>query len=83
MMCDACDLPSAMTRPSAALVARTRAIEAALPGERVDEDAFAVFFGACGGAVPWAQYQRLLQCRDAAAASLPRRSVQSLRCEAG
>jgi len=82
-MCDACDLPSAMTRPSAALVVRIRAIEAALPGERVGEDAFAVFFGARGGAIPWTQYQRLLQCRDAAAASLPRRPVQSLRCEAG
>ena len=82
-MCEACDSPAATARPSAALIARTRAIEAEVPGERVPAEAFAVFFGARGGAIAWAQYQRLLHARDAAAASLPRRSLQALRCEAG
>lgn len=80
-MCETCDASSAMVRPSAALIARTRMIEATLPGERVGEAAFAVFFGGRGGAIPWAQYQRLLQCRAAAAASLSRRAGRALRCE--
>lgn len=80
-MCDACDAPTAATRPTTALIARTRAIEAALPGERVPADAFAVFFGERGGAIAWSQYQRLLRCQDAAAASLPHRAVRPLRCE--
>ncbi|HVC63135.1 MAG TPA: hypothetical protein VND19_22580 [Acetobacteraceae bacterium] len=80
-MCERCDAPPlAALRPGAALIARARAIEAGLPGERVTEAAFAVFFGARGGAIPWPQYQRLLRCRDAAAANLPR---GPLRCEAG
>jgi len=82
-MCDACDNPGQTARPGAALIARTRAIEAALPGERVGEAAFAVFFGGQGGAIAWPQYQRLLQCRAAAAASLPGRTARSFRCAAG
>jgi len=82
-MCENCDAPAATLRPSPALIARIRALEAALPGERVTEAAFAVFLGGRGGAIPWPQYQRLLQCRDAAAAGLPRRRTGLLRCEAG
>ena len=82
-MCENCEAPPATLRPGPALIARTRALEAALPGERVTEAAFTVFFGGRGGAIPWPQYQRLLRCRDAATASLPRRSVGGLRCEAG
>ncbi|MGH7042017.1 MAG: hypothetical protein ACREFY_07795 [Acetobacteraceae bacterium] len=79
-MCETCDAAPATGRPTAALTARIRAIEATLPGERVGEEAFAVFLGARGGAIPWPQYQRLLRCRDAAAANAP---IRSFRCEAG
>ena len=82
-MCETCDSLAETTRPGAALIARLRAIEAALPGERVEEAAFAVFLGARGGAIPWAQYQRLLLCRDAAAASPAGPPVRSFRCEGG
>lgn len=82
-MCESCEAPLTTLRPGPALIARTRAVEAALPGERVTEAAFAVFFGGRGGAIPWPEYQRLLRCRDAAMASLPRRLVGPLRCEAG
>ena len=81
-VCEACDAPAATARPTAALIARTRAVEASLPGERVAEAAFGVFFGSQGGAIAWRDYQRLLRRRDAAAASLPGRAVRALRCEA-
>jgi hypothetical protein len=80
-MCEACENTAETARPSPALIARTRAIEATLPGERVDAAAFAVFFGAAGGAIGWGEYQRLLQCRAAAADELAARAVRSFRCE--
>ena len=82
-MCESCEAPPVTLRPSAALIACTRAIEAALPGERVTEAAFAVFFGERGGAIAWSEYQRLFYCRDVAGASLPGRPGGRLRCEAG
>ncbi len=80
-MCENCAALGAPIRPSAALIARTRAVEASLPGERVADAAFAVFFGERGGSIPWPQYQRLRQAFETAAASLTRRPVGSFRCE--
>ncbi len=68
-MCEACLSSLAAGRPSVALLARARAIEAALPGERVPREAWEIFAGHAGGAIEFRHYERLLRCRDAAAAS--------------
>lgn len=67
-MCENCFSNLPQVRPNAALITRTRKIEATLPGERVADAAFAVFFGQRGGSIPWEQYQRLLHCMQAAMA---------------
>jgi len=74
-MCENCDASFPQVRPSAALIARTRDIEAGLPGDRVEDAAFEVFFGRRGGSIPWPQYQRLAQCMEAAMASMPTRML--------
>ncbi|WP_431282788.1 hypothetical protein ACQW02_25845 [Humitalea sp. 24SJ18S-53] len=62
----------------AALLARARAIEAALPGEPVPDQAWRILAGAQGGAVAWAHHRRMLGCLEAAAAS---RKCYALRCD--
>ena len=79
-MCENCDASVPQVRPSAALIARTREIEAGLPGQRVEDAAFDVFFGRRGGSIPWEQYQRLVQCMETALATLPQRM---LSCDDG
>ena len=79
-MCENCDSSVPQIRPSAALIARVREIEAGLPGDRVEDAAFDVFFGRRGGSIPWPQYQRLAQCMEAAMASMPARM---LSCDDG
>jgi hypothetical protein len=57
-------------RPSPALIARARAIEAKMPGERVPESAWAVFFHHSGGALSWVHHHRMLLACNEAAGSL-------------
>jgi hypothetical protein len=54
-------------RASPALVARARALEAKMPGERVPESAWAIFFHHSGGSLSWAHHHRMLvACNEAA-----------------
>jgi hypothetical protein len=75
-MCSACE--GAEIEPfeavDRALVARARKLEAAMPGERVPEAAWAIVFDYAGGAIEWRHYQRIHQSyedarRSAAAAA--------------
>jgi hypothetical protein len=77
-MCDACGTAVTAGRPVPALLARARAIEAALPGERVPAEAWAIFEGETGGAIAFRHYERLLRCRAAAASE--RRTGAGLSC---
>lgn len=56
--------------PSEELVARTRAVEAAMDGPRVSQDSWDAFFGSACGAIEWAHFERMFQARNAAAAYL-------------
>ncbi|HWA39746.1 MAG TPA: hypothetical protein VG873_17965 [Burkholderiales bacterium] len=60
----------AFVPPSEELVARTRSIEASLPGARVPEEAWAAFFGAACVAIDWGHFERMFEARKAAAAYL-------------
>lgn len=74
--------------PSTDLVGRARAIEAAMEGERVPEEAWATFFSAACGAIEWSHFERMFRARNAAAtylaieASAPRRAraPSAFRC---
>jgi hypothetical protein len=85
-MCEACDLEFvASAALGAELISCMRAIEAAMPGEPAAKEDWAVFLGQAGGAIGWAQYQRMLISRHAALEDLsPARSLPraSMRCEA-
>jgi hypothetical protein len=54
--------------PLAALIERTRAVEACKPGDRVPEALWAIFFGSESGAIPWGHYERMLVSRQTAVA---------------
>ena len=67
-MCSACEnLP---IEPRVAvdieMVHRARDIEAAMPGNRAPDDAWAVFFGFAGGAIEYPHYQRIYQAYEKA-----------------
>lgn len=55
---------------SAALVERTRLVEAAMPGERVPEAAWQAFFSPACGAIDWPHFERMFHARKAAVAYL-------------
>ena len=60
------NLYRAFVPPSPELVARTRAAEAAMAGERVPEAAWEAFFGAACGAIDWVHFERMFHARKAA-----------------
>jgi hypothetical protein len=72
--------------PSAALIERTRAIEASMTGTAVPEEAWQVFFTPVCGGIAWSHFERMFQSRRLALAYLalqPRRQqrpVSSFRC---
>jgi hypothetical protein len=68
--------------PSAALVERTRLIEASLGGERVPEAAWEVFFSPACGVIEWAHFERMFHARMAAAAYLAIHSSSRRRAPA-
>ena len=59
-----------MKRPSAALVARTRQIEANMRGDPVPRDAWETFFAPVCGAIEWRHFERMFHCRKLALAYL-------------
>jgi hypothetical protein len=69
-MCLACEGADAVQRGvGRALAARARAIEAALPGARVPEEAWRIIAGEAGGAIAWRDHLRILNCLDQAGAA--------------
>lgn len=91
-MCEACDNDDGTRLPrlDAELIADARAIEAAMPGERASEEAWAVFVGRAGGGISWADHKRMTSSYEAAEAAasdtLARgrrrtRRASSFRCE--
>lgn len=64
------NLYRAFVPPPDELVARTRAVEASMSGERVPEDAWGAFFSPACGAIDWAHFERMFLARKAAAAFL-------------
>jgi hypothetical protein len=92
-MCEACesddDTPREPLRNE--VVATARDIEAKMPGERVPEHAWAIFFSFAGGALEWRYFQRIRSSYDAALAAHESRAVSeaqpgtrgsAIRCEA-
>jgi hypothetical protein len=67
-MCSACE--GKPTEPHVAvdpqLVHRARDIEVAMPGERVPEAAWDIYFGFAGGSVEWRHYQRIYRAYEEA-----------------
>lgn len=72
-MCDACEDYDGTPLPSRdeATMREARAIEATIPGERVPEEAWAIFSGLAGGSIQWKHYQRLHVSYEAAANNAP------------
>lgn len=56
----------AFVPPSAELVARTRMVEASMPGERVPEESWRAFFSPACGAIAWAHFERMFAARKSA-----------------
>jgi hypothetical protein len=67
-MCDACDNydGTPLARLDAELIAEAQAIEAEMQGERVSEEAWAVFIGTAGGGISWADHKRMMLSYEAA-----------------
>jgi hypothetical protein len=67
-MCSACEGKPIEERVAVdpSLVPRARAIEAAMPGDRVPDDTWNVFFGFAGGSVEWRHFQRMHQAYEEA-----------------
>jgi hypothetical protein len=67
-MCSACEgkpiEPHVAVDPEA--IHRARDIEAAMPGERVPDAAWEIYFGFAGGSVAWPHLQRVLQAFEEA-----------------
>jgi hypothetical protein len=85
-MCEACesDEPFEPRQPvPPAIIAKARAIEAALAGEPAPDAAWAIYLGQAGGAITFAQYQRIRSSTEAAFASAPRARMASTRRPAG
>ena len=78
-MCDACESGEFTQQAGIgpALAARARRIETGLPGERVPDQAWNIMLGKEGGAVAWADTQRMMACLEQASQSLCAR----LRCD--
>ncbi len=92
-MCEACesDEPFEPREPvPAEILSAARTIEAALAGERASDEAWAIYLGEAGGALSFAQYQRIRSSYEAALASVPpvrakpslRPRASAIRCEA-
>ena len=60
-MCSACEGKPIEERVAAdpKVVDRARAIEHAMPGEQVPDEAWNVFFGFAGGSITYQHYQRI------------------------
>jgi hypothetical protein len=71
-MCSACEgeEPVAYVPVERAVVLRAREIEASLPGERVPDSAWDIYFGFAGGAIAWPHFQRMRQSHDQAERSV-------------
>ena len=91
-MCEACDndYSAQLPRLDAELIARARAIEAEMPGERVSDEAWAIFVGRAGGGISWTDHKRMTSSYEAAeVAALSRLALgrrrtfrpSSFRCE--
>ncbi len=81
-MCEACESDEPYAPPEALppeFLDRARAIEAALAGEPAPNQAWAIYLGHAGGAVPWRQYQRIRASIAAAYATTPLRVTSSSR----
>ena len=67
-MCSACEGKPIEERVAVDpnVVPRARAIEAAMPGDCVPDDAWNVFFGFAGGSVTYQHYQRIHQAYEEA-----------------
>lgn len=78
-MCEACESGEFAEQVGIgpALARRARRIEASLPGEPVPEQAWRIFLGQDGGAIPWAETQRIMTSLEEATKSLCAR----LRCD--
>jgi hypothetical protein len=67
-MCSACEgkpiEPHA--RVDIDLVRRARELEAKVPGERVPDSAWEIYFGSAGGSVEWRHFQRMHQALEEA-----------------
>ena len=72
-MCSACeDEDIAPSVPvDRTMVRRARDIEAAMPGERVPDGAWDIYFSFAGGSIEWRHFQRMRQCHDEAERSAP------------
>lgn len=68
-MCDEC-CGEQHELASPELIARTREIEAAMPGERVPEAAWAIFFSHGGGSLAFEHHRRMMASCAAAAEAL-------------
>ncbi len=77
-MCQACEAGERQAGISPALAAYARRIEAAMPGASVPDLAWEILLGRQGGAVPWAETQRMMASLDQAVQMVGGR----LRCDA-
>ena len=70
-MCDACEIDDPLPRKAVSpkIVRAARRIEAAMPGERVPDHAWAVYESQASGSLTWPQYQRIRTSYDAAYAA--------------
>ena len=91
-MCEACEGDEPYEPPEPVqpeVLARARTIEAALAGDRAPDAAWAIYLGQAGGAVPFAQDQRIRASFEAALAAAPpapikpslRRRSAVIRCD--
>jgi hypothetical protein len=77
-MCQACEAGERQAGISPALAAYARRIEATMPGPNVPDKAWEILLGRQGGAVPWAETQRMMASLDQAVQKIGGR----LRCDA-
>jgi len=77
-MCQACEAGERQAGISPALAAYARRIENTMPGPKVPDQSWEILLGRQGGAVPWAETQRMLASLDQAA----RKTNSRLRCDA-
>ena len=75
-MCEVCETGLQQVGITPTLAARAKRLEGAMPGVKVPDHDWEILLGRAGGAVPWAQMQRMLGCLELAAR-------RELRCDAG